>query len=82
MTHDSRAGGGDQTRGATTPRLIAARTVETAPPENTGGPHDTTSYDRPVTSDPLWPLIIVLGDIARRIRQRANSDRSDIVEVA
>ncbi len=82
MTHDLKAEGGDQIRGAATPRLIAARTVETAPPENTGGPHDTTSNEQRVTSDPLWPLVVMLGDIAQRMCQPADRVRTPTSDVA
>ena len=63
---EPKAGGGDHHRGAATPRVITARTVETAQPDSTGDPHHTTFPIESTVSDPLWPLVVVLGDIARR----------------
>lgn len=65
MRRDQRDDGGDHHRGAATPRMITARTVETARPDSTGVPHHTTPSVESMTSDPLWPLVTVLGDIAR-----------------
>lgn len=65
-------GDGDPQRGAVTPHGITARTVETAQPDSTGDPHHTTSPIELIVSDPLWPLVVVLGDIARRASTRVS----------
>jgi len=82
MTHEFKVGGGDQRQGGATPHVIAARTVETAPPETTGGPHNTTFNEQRITTDPLWPLVIVLGDIVQRACKLTDNDRTATTEVA
>ena len=72
---DPQAGGGDHDRGAATPRVITARTVETARPDSTGESHHTTLYTESIVSDPLWRLVIVLGEIARRTSHH-NADQA------
>lgn len=71
MQRDSRADGGDQHQGVSAPRVIAARTSEDALPLP-GYPHHTISPNLPIATDPLWPLLTVLGDIARRVSRHAN----------
>lgn len=73
MGRDPRAGGGGQHQGVRAPRVIAARTSEDALPLP-GDSHLTTSSNNPIATDPLWPLVTVLGDIARRVSQHANED--------
>lgn len=73
MRRDPRVGGGDQHQGVGAPRVIAARTSEDALPLP-GDPHLTTNPDRQAVTDPLWPLVTVLGDIARRVGRQANHD--------
>jgi len=73
MRHESRAGGGGQHQGVGAPRLTTARTSEDAQPLP-GDPHLTTTQDDRTATDPLWPLMTVLGDIARRVSRHARED--------
>ena len=67
-------GGGDRQGRGNAPKLATTQTVETARPENTGDSHNTISSTT-ITSDPLWPLVVVLGDIARRVSRHAGDNR-------
>lgn len=69
MRRDPRDGGG-QRQGVRAPCLTAARTSEDAQPLP-GNPHLTTTSDDSTATDPLWPLVTVLGDIARRVSRHA-----------
>lgn len=70
MPSEPRTGGGDRHQGVSAPRVIAARTSEDAQPLP-GDPHLTTTLDDSTATDPLWPLVTVLGDIARRVCRHA-----------
>ncbi len=71
MRREPKAGGGDQHQGVSAPRVITARTSEDAQPLP-GDPHLTTTPDDWTATDPFWPLVTVLGDIARRVSQHAS----------
>ncbi len=65
------SGGGDQHQGVGAPRVIAAQTSEDAQPLP-GDPHITTTQVDWTATDPLWPLVTVLGGIARRVSRHAS----------
>lgn len=71
MRRESKAGGGDHHQGVSAPRVIAARTSEDAQPLP-GDPHLTTKSNDSTVTDALWPLVTVLGDIARRVSRHAS----------
>ena len=71
--------GGDQHRGAATPQVIAARTpVETGALPCPGTAKDTAQSSPLITTHPLWPLVVTLGEIARRVSQRAHQEQNDV----
>lgn len=71
MRREPKAGGGDQHQGVSAPHVIAARTSGDALPLP-GDPHHNIPHDDQNSIDPLWPLVTVLGDIARRISWHAS----------
>lgn len=78
MEPDPNECGGDPHQGAATPGVIAARTpVETDALPCPGIAHDTTSPDQLIATHVLWPLTVVLGEIARRISRRAREEHDD-----
>ena len=68
--------GGDPTAGAVTPAGTAARTPEDARPLP-GQPQGSTTEHQNVVTDPLWPLVTTLGEIAQRVSQRAREEPND-----
>ena len=68
--------GGDPTAGAGTPAGTAARTPEDARPLP-GQPQGSTTEQLSVVTDPLWPLVATLGEIARRVSQSIRAERTD-----
>ncbi len=75
MAPDPNECGGDPHLGAATPSVIAARTpAETDALPCPGIAHDTTSLEDNIATDVLWPLTVVLGDIARRVSRRAREE--------
>ena len=70
--------GGDQHRGAATPQVIAARTpAETGALPCPGTAKDTPQPSLSITTHPLWPLVVTLGEIAQRVSRRANEERTN-----
>jgi len=78
MPGESRECGGDPHQGAATPGVIAARTpAEADALPSPGTAHDTTSAEHPIAANVLWPLTVVLGDIALRVSRRAQEEHHD-----
>ena len=71
--------GGDLDVGAGTPAETAARTpAETGALPCPGTAHDTTPLEHTKTTDVLWPLVVMLGDIAQRVTQRAREEQHNL----
>ncbi len=78
MPGEPRVGGGDSHQGAATPGVIAARTpAEADALPCPGTAHNTTSLDHAIETNVLWPLTVVLGDIALRVSRRAGEEHHD-----
>ena len=78
MLREPRECGGDHHQGVAAPDVIAARTpAEADALPCPGTAHDTTSPDQLITTHVLWPLTVVLGDIARRLSRRAREEHHD-----
>ena len=72
--------GGDLSTGVGAPVETAARTpTEASALPCPGTPQITSLTQPPIASDPLWPLTLVLGDIAGRVARRAAQEHKSPV---
>ncbi len=76
MEPDPNECGGDPHQGAATPDVITARTPAEADALPCPGTAHNTTADHSIATNVLWPLTVILGNIARRVERHRAAERS------